>query len=89
MADAARSRRNWVLSRMAALGMITKKEEQKARLAPLRTNPRRVPVKIAEYFVDYIERAAGETMGPGRLSRTGYRFYTSLDLSHQASYNFV
>jgi len=85
MADAARSRRNWVLSRMAALGMITKKEEQRARLAPLRTNPRRVPVKIAEYFVDYIERAAGETMGPGRLSRTGYRFYTSLDLRQQAA----
>jgi len=85
MADAARSRRNWVLSRMAALGMITKKEEQRARLAPLRTNPRRVPVEIAEYFVDYIERAVGETLGPGRLSRTGYRFYTSLDLRQQAA----
>jgi penicillin-binding protein 1B len=85
MADAARSRRDWILSRMAALGMITKNEEQWARRTPLRTNPRRVPVKIAEYYVDYIERAAEETLGPGRLSRTGYRFYTSLDLSHQAA----
>ncbi len=85
MADAARSRRDWVLSRMAALGMITEKEEQRARQTPLRTNPRRVPVKIAEYFVDYIERAAEETLGPERLSRTGYRFYTSLDISHQAA----
>ncbi|MGA7104599.1 MAG: PBP1A family penicillin-binding protein, partial [Candidatus Deferrimicrobiaceae bacterium] len=85
MADAARSRRDWVLSRMAALGMITKTEEQRARQTPLRTNPRRVPVKIAEYYVDYIERAAEETLGPGRLSRTGYRFYTSLDLAQQAA----
>lgn len=85
MADAARSRRDWVLSRMAALGMITKTEDQRARQTPLRTNPRRVPVKIAEYYVDYIERAAEETVGPGRLSRTGYRFYTSLDLSHQTA----
>ncbi|MGA6992673.1 MAG: PBP1A family penicillin-binding protein [Candidatus Deferrimicrobiaceae bacterium] len=85
MADASRSRRDWVLSRMAALGMITKNEEQRARRTPLRTNPRRVPVHIAEYYVDYIERAAEETLGPERLSRTGYRFYTSLDLSHQAA----
>jgi penicillin-binding protein 1B len=85
MADAARARRNWVLSRMAALGMITKAEEQRARRTPLRVNPRRVPAKIAEYYVDYIERAAEETLGPGRLSRSGYRFYTSLDLAQQAA----
>ena len=85
MADAARNRRNWVLSRMAALGMISRREEDRARLTPLRTNPRRVPVGIAEYYVDYIERAAEESLGPGRLSRTGYRFYTSLDPGHQSA----
>jgi penicillin-binding protein 1B len=85
MADAARNRRNWVLSRMAALGMISRNEEDRARLTPLRTNPRRVPVGIAEYYVDYIERAAEESLGAGRLSRTGYRFYTSLDPGHQSA----
>ncbi len=85
MADTARNRRNWVLSRMAALGMISRNEEDRARLTPLRTNPRRVPVGIAEYYVDYIERAAEESLGAGRLSRTGYRFYTSLDPGHQSA----
>ena len=85
MADAARTRRNWVLSRMAALGMIPEKEAKRASETPLRTNPRRVPVRIAEYYVDYIERVAEETLGPGRLSRTGYRFYTSLDPEQQAA----
>ncbi len=85
MADAARNRRNWVLSRMASLEMISKEEEQKASRIPLRMNPRHVPVKIAEYYVDYLERVAEETLGPGRLSRTGYRFYTSLDLVHQSA----
>ncbi len=85
MTEAARTRRNWVLSRMAGLGMITEQEEKRASATPIRTNPRRVPVKLAEYFVDYFERAAGDSLGPGRLSRTGYRFHTSLDLVHQAA----
>jgi len=85
LADAARERRNHVLSRMAARGMISENEERRASRTPVRTNPRRVPVKIAEYYVDTIERAAEETLGPGRLSRTGYRFYTSLDPVHQAA----
>ncbi len=76
---AARARRNWVLSRMARLGMIGKDEARQASAAPVRTNPRRVPVHFAEYYVDYIERVAEETLSPGRLSRAGYRFYTSLD----------
>ncbi len=84
MPDPAERRRNWVLSRMASLGMISKEEEKRASRTPLRVNPRHVPVRIAEYYVDYLERVAEETLGPGRLSRTGYRFYTSLDLVHQS-----
>jgi penicillin-binding protein 1B len=85
MADAARNRRNWVLSRMAFLGMISKEEEQKASGTPLRMKPRHVPEQIAEYYVDYLERVAEETLGPGQLSRTGYRIYTSLDPVHQSA----
>ncbi len=84
-ADAARKRRNWVLFRMSALGMIPGNEERRASRTPVRTNPRRVPVDIAGYYVDYIERMAEETLGPGRLSRTGYRFYTSLDPVQQSA----
>jgi penicillin-binding protein 1B len=85
MADAARKRRDWVLSRMATLGMISAEEEQRASATPVRTNPRRVPVRMAEYYVDYFERVAEETLGSGRFSRTGYRFFTSLDLVHQTA----
>lgn len=83
--DAARERRNWVLSRMARLGMIPESVRNAASSTPVRTNPRRVPVKFAEYYVDYIERVGEEILGPERLSRTGYRFYTSLDPGHQAA----
>jgi len=83
--EVARERRDWVLGRMRKLGMIDEARLRKASRSSVRTNPRRVPVNLAEYFVDYIRRAAGEALGDDRLYQTGYRFYTSLDPVQQAA----
>ncbi len=83
--EVARDRRDWVLGRMRKLGTIDEARYRKALRTPVRTNPRRVPVNLAAYFVDYIRRTAGEALGDERLYQTGYRFYTSLDPVHQAA----
>ncbi len=83
--EVARERRDWVLGRMRKLGTINDARFRKALRSPVGTNPRRVPVNLAEYFVDYIRRTAGEALGDERLYQTGYRFYTSLDPVLQAA----
>jgi penicillin-binding protein 1B len=82
---AARERRDWVLSRMAQLGMIDALEYERAARSPMRTNPRRMPARGGEYFADYVQRFAEDRIGDEELYRAGYRIYTSLDPFHQAA----
>jgi penicillin-binding protein 1B len=82
---AARERRDWVLSRMAQLGMVDAREYGRAARSPLRTNPRRLPPRGGEYFADYIQRFAEDNIGNEKLYQAGYRVYTSLDPFHQAA----
>lgn len=84
---AARERRNWVLARMAQLGMIDSREAESAARSPVRTNPRRVPPRGGEYFADYVQKVAEDGIGEEKpyLYRAGYRLYTSLDPFHQAA----
>ena len=81
----AKERRNAVLSRMRQLGMIREAEFLRAAKAPVRTQPRSAPVHLASYFVDYIQRSTAEELGGEKLYRTGYRYYTTLDPTHQAA----
>jgi penicillin-binding protein 1B len=85
MPAAAKERRNWVLSRMAQLGMIDARDSARAARSPVRTNPRPMPARGGEYFADYIQRYAEDGLGDGKLHRTGYRIYSSLDPFHQAA----
>jgi len=83
---AAKERRNAVLARMRRLEMIREDEFHRASNAPVRTRPRsRAPVHQASYFVDYIQRISVEELGSEKLYRTGYRYYTTLDPTHQAA----
>ena len=81
----ARERRNAVLARMRQLKMIREDEFHKAANAPVRIQPRSAPVHVASYFVDYIQRITAEELGGEKLYRTGYRYYTTLDPTHQAA----
>ena len=82
---AAKERRNAVLARMRQLEMIREDEFHKAANAPVRIQPRSAPVHVASYFVDYIQRITAEELGGEKLYRTGYRYYTTLDPTHQAA----
>jgi penicillin-binding protein 1B len=83
---AAQERRNAVLARMRQLEMIREDEFHRASNAPVRIRPRSsAPVHQASYFVDYIQRITAEELGDEKLYRTGYRYYTTLDPTHQAA----
>jgi penicillin-binding protein 1B len=71
MPRSAGERRNWVLSRMAQLGMIGDREYAEATRSPVRTNPRRLPARGGEYFADYIQRVAEDGIGDGKLYQAG------------------
>ncbi len=82
---AARERRDWVLSRMAQLGMIDTRQSERAARSPVKTNPRPMPVRGGEYFADFVQRFAEDRIGDVKLYRSGFRVYTSLDPFHQAA----
>ncbi len=82
---AAKERRNAVLARMRRLEMIREDEFHRASNAPVRIRPRSAPAHQASYFVDYIQRITAEELGSEKLYRTGYRYYTTLDPTHQAA----
>ena len=83
---AAKERRNGVLARMRQLEMIGEDEFRRASNAPVRIRPRSATtVHLASYFVDYIQRITAAELGGEKLYRTGYRYYTTLDPTHQAA----
>lgn len=84
-AKMAKERRNSVLLRMRQLEMIREDEFRRASNAPVRIRPRNASVHMASYFVDYIQRLTAEELGGEKLYRAGYRYYTTLDPTHQAA----
>ena len=84
-AKMAKERRNAVLLRMRQLEMIREDEFRRASNAPVRIRPRNASVHMASYFVDYIQRLTAEELGGEKLYRAGYRYYTTLDPTHQAA----
>jgi penicillin-binding protein 1B len=80
----AKERRNGVLARMRQLDMIGENEFRRASNALVRIRPRSATtVHLASYFVDYIQRITAAELGGEKLYRTGYRYYTTLDPTHQ------
>ncbi len=85
-ADAARSRRNLVLSLMADQGRITAEEADAARAKPLRVasarDRRRTPSPRAAYYVQHIRDLLEDKLGEDLYSRP-LRIHTTLDLRVQ------
>lgn len=83
--ERARGRRDWVLARMADLGMISRQEARRAQAEPLRLQPPRPSRSEAPYFVDWVrEQLAREVPAVARqLDTGGFRIYTTLDLDVQ------
>ncbi|MDR3566631.1 MAG: transglycosylase domain-containing protein [Syntrophobacteraceae bacterium] len=75
---AALGRRNEVLGRMLALGMISPYEYNSALVEVLRLAPAPDSARLAPYFVDYVRMQARVLFDPRKLSSAGLNIYTTL-----------
>ncbi len=75
---AALKRRNEVLGRMLALGMISPSEYDSALVEVLRLAPESNSARLAPYFVDYVRMQAQVLYDPRELFSAGLNIYTTL-----------
>ena len=72
-------RRNWVLGRMAAEGMITAEQLTAARAEPLLVSTRRQEKQLGPYFTEDVRRHLIDTYGATELYDRGMQVATTLD----------
>jgi penicillin-binding protein 1A len=79
--EAAISRRNYVLDRMAETGIIRQQEADKAKKEPLNVTPRPTGAHIfaAEYFAEEVRREVYERYGEKKLYEGGLSVRATLD----------
>ena len=79
-AKAAVNRRNWVISRMLADGIVTEEEAERARAEPLETRRRRATEFVsAEHFTEEVRRQLIQSYGERGLYEGGMSVRTTLD----------
>ncbi|WP_372016036.1 penicillin-binding protein 1A [Tistrella mobilis] len=84
-ADAAKARRDWVLSRMAEDGYISADEARAAEARPLVTRPRGGEDQArADYFVEEVRRDIAQRFGSDELYEGGLTVMTTVDPKLQA-----
>lgn len=82
--DAALARRNDVLQRMFAQGMITSSQYEAARKGPLDLQPSRYFSKRIEgYVFDYVKKQLIAEYGEQVVAEGGLKVYTTIDLKLQ------
>jgi penicillin-binding protein 1A len=82
--ERAKSRQEYVLSRMQEEGYITKEEEEEALKAPIVVNSSNEnPFKKAPYFTEYVRRYLEKQYGRDLLYGGGLKVYTTLNLNTQ------
>jgi len=82
----ARNRRAYVLSRMAAMRIITKEQAETAKTAPLPDRPvlmTKGPAP-APYFIEFIRQKIEEQFGSGILYSGGLNIHTSINRQFQS-----
>lgn len=78
--DAAVTRRNWVIERMAEDGYITKEEAQTAKAKPLEVKPKHFGyLKDSEYFSDEVRRLLAKSLGDSAVFEGGLMVRTTID----------
>jgi penicillin-binding protein 1B len=82
-ADAARERRNEVLSSMLQDGYVSKAAYDVAVTEPIRAREPFMETNDAPYFVDYVKRELAERYPPTVLTGEGLRIFTTLDVHMQ------
>jgi penicillin-binding protein 1B len=81
--DRARTRRDWVLGRMADLKLITPERLATALQAPMTVAPEPVVRRRAPYFADSAALEASRRFGIEDLQDGGYALFSTLDWSSQ------
>jgi len=84
--DLARRRRNLILDRMAKLGYVSEDEADRAKDAPLGTDPslpKRLNVRLP-YFTSYIEQELPKYVSAEQIEQGGLIVETTLDMDMQA-----
>jgi penicillin-binding protein 1A len=81
--DNARRRRNYVLNRMLAAGVITTLQADEARNTPLPVQTAVNTGGPAPYFVEYIRQKVEERFGSSILYTGGLNIYTSMNVDLQ------
>jgi penicillin-binding protein 1A len=85
--EAALSRRNLVLHRMAEEGKITPTEEQTSRKSPLGLHLQFPRNDLAPYFFEEIRKYLEGTYGTEAVHERGLRVYTTLNIKMQRAAN--
>jgi penicillin-binding protein 1A len=81
--EAAESRRNLVLNRMAEQGYLTQEEADDWKAFPLPAEePEGTVTSVAPYFEEWVRQILDSMYG-NQLYRGGYRVYTTLDIDMQ------
>jgi penicillin-binding protein 1B len=84
--EEATTRRNYVLSQMLEMQMITSIEAEQAKREPLKLQLQSRPGTDdlqAPYFIDYVQQALTRFLPNEDLAAAGYRVYSTLDLDLQ------
>ncbi len=77
--ESARRRRNYVLGRMVAMGVITTLQSEEAQKTPLPVQPAAKIGGPAPYFVEYVRQTVEERFGSSILYSGGLNIYTSIN----------
>ena len=85
--EQARTRRNWVIDRMAEDGFITAAEAEAAKREPLQARPTRRPdvVPVGQHFTEDVRRELITRFGAEQAAGGGLVVRTSLDPQLQAA----
>ncbi len=85
--DAALARRNFILDRMAAERMITRKLAAEAKARPMVLKPRTRETEPAPYFVEWVRQSLADRYTTDVIWRKGLRVHTTLNLEMQKAAN--
>lgn len=77
--DRARQRRNFLLGRMAAFGVLAKEEAEAAKATPLGLRVRGIDRKLAPHFVEEVRKFLVDSFGREQAYGGGLKVYTTLD----------
>ncbi|MDE3200568.1 MAG: PBP1A family penicillin-binding protein [Acidobacteriota bacterium] len=85
--ERALKRRNLVLSEMESDGVITHKQADEARRAPLGLHITEPEMSVAPWFQEEVRRELEKRFGPEQVHEAGLRVETTLDLDMQKAAN--